>query len=114
MYENMYNNSRSHARVLLCAVIARFCKTSSPLLELMLPSQLWGVLWGLASCSHTPPEAWMDRFLGRCEAVMGESLLPTQEEGRVNRGTDEGAATGRSRADEDGRSEKEKDGDGGK
>ncbi|MEW5304745.1 MAG: hypothetical protein WDW36_007336 [Sanguina aurantia] len=59
------------------AWLDRFCKTSSPLLELMLPSQLWGVLWGLASCSHTPPEAWMDRFLGRCEAVMGDLDAPS-------------------------------------
>lgn len=67
----------------------------------MLPSQLWGTLWGLASCSHTPPESWMDRFLGRCEAVMGESAF--DQEGGTRDGRENG--TGGPRRDGTGRDE---------
>ncbi len=34
------------------------------------PTQLWGVLWGLARMAHAPDGPWMDRFFARSQQLL--------------------------------------------
>ena len=46
-----------------------------PRLPVFQPSQLWGVVWGLARLGHVPRATWMERWLMCSERVIGEFTI---------------------------------------